>query len=73
MNGFRADTFAEYMKAPCGRLLTILVLKDLGYIKYYGELRKKARKELFNNIKNGCHSHTPHIKYGEWKNENAVK
>lgn len=35
---FRPDSFEMFMKAPCGRLLTRLVLKDLGYSDRYKEL-----------------------------------
>lgn len=37
---FREDTFREYMKAPCGRLLVKLVLKDLGISDQYRGLLK---------------------------------
>lgn len=36
----RHDTFSEYMKAPCGRLLAKLVLKDLGKPEEYKNLKK---------------------------------
>ena len=36
---FRPDTFSEYMEAPCGRLLTKIVLKDLNRIDSYDELK----------------------------------
>ena len=37
---FREDTFSEYMKAPCGRLLVKLVLRDLGISNQYCGLLK---------------------------------
>lgn len=37
--GFRPDTFTEFMQAPCGRLLSRIVLKDLGIAHRYSELR----------------------------------
>lgn len=37
-NEFRADTFKVFMQAPCGRLLTKSVLKDLGIQDKYKEL-----------------------------------
>lgn len=37
-NGFRPDVFEIFMKAPCGRLLTKAVLKDLGIKNRYKEL-----------------------------------
>lgn len=36
---FRPDTFTEFMQAPCGRLLSRIVLKDLGISHRYSELR----------------------------------
>ena len=34
---FRPESFEIFMKAPCGRLLTKSVLKDLGYKDKYKE------------------------------------
>ena len=45
---FRPDTGAEYMKAPCGRLLVQLVLKDLKQTQHYAALKKKYK--LFKDI-----------------------
>ncbi|MDR1761121.1 MAG: hypothetical protein LBR55_01590 [Bacteroidales bacterium] len=52
---FRPDTFTEYVQAPCGQLLTKIVLKDLGKTHEYknllklkqpfGKILKKACKE----------------------------
>lgn len=39
-DAFREDTFSEYMKAPCGRLLVKLVLRDLGISSQYCGLLK---------------------------------
>lgn len=39
-DAFREDTFSEYMKAPCGRLLVKIVLKDLGINHQYSGLLK---------------------------------
>lgn len=47
--GFRPDTFAEFMEAPCGRLLTKKVLNDLGMSEQYKRL-KEIRKPLLQRI-----------------------
>lgn len=50
---FRPDTFKVFMQAPCGRLLTKIVLKDLGIREKYKELL--VYKEPFIvSIKKGC-------------------
>ena len=51
----RPDTFSEYMKAPCGRLLVKIVLKDLGKQDEYKNLKKY--KEPF--IKKLAKAHKP--------------
>ena len=43
----RPDTFSEYMKAPCGRLLVKIVLKDIDKQNEYKNLKKY--KEPFIN------------------------
>lgn len=40
---FRADTFSEFMAAPCGRLLVKIVLHDLGIPDRYKPMRKANR------------------------------
>ena len=52
-NGFRPDSFKIFMQAPCGRLLTKVVLKDLGLSNKYNELLI-YKEPLFISIKNGC-------------------
>lgn len=47
---FREDTFKEYMSAPCGRLLVIIVLKDLGETEKYTILQK-YRLSIFKEIR----------------------
>jgi len=44
----RPDTFSEYMKAPCGRLLVKIVLKDLDKQNEYKNLTKahKPKKSI---------------------------
>ena len=37
-NSFRPESFKVFMQAPCGRLLTKAVLKDLGIKEKYKEL-----------------------------------
>ncbi len=49
----RPDTFKEYMQAPCGRLLTKIVLQDMGKKQEYAQL-KKLRQPLITNIKTAC-------------------
>lgn len=51
----RHDTFSEYMKAPCGRLLVKIVLKDLDKQNEYKSLKKY--KEPF--IKKLAKAHKP--------------
>ena len=46
----RHDTFAEYMKAPCGRLLVKIVLKDLDKTEEYKNL-KKYREPFIKKLK----------------------
>jgi len=52
-NEWRPDTFNEFMHAPCGRLLTILVLKDMGHPERYKEL-KRMGKPLWQQMKENC-------------------
>ena len=49
----RPESFSEYMQAPCGRLMTRVVLKDLGRSSSYKEL-KKLKKPLLERLKEGC-------------------
>jgi hypothetical protein len=49
----RPSSFLDYMQAPCGRLLTILVLYDLGQVSRYKEL-KKLQSPLKNRLREGC-------------------
>ena len=50
---FRPDTCAEFMKAPCGRLLVRVVLKDLDQTHQYKEL-KKYERHLWQLSKDDC-------------------
>lgn len=50
---FRADTFSEYMTAPCGRLLVKIVLADLDSSDKY-KLLKKQRKPFIKELKENC-------------------
>ena len=52
-NEFRPDSFKIFMQAPCGRLLTKAVLKDLGLSNKYKELLI-YKEPLIISIKNGC-------------------
>lgn len=49
----RPDTFSEYVGAPCGRLLTRLVLKDLGISERWPEVASQ-RKPLAARFKEAC-------------------
>lgn len=51
--GFREDTFSEYMEAPCGRLLTRIVLKDLNQLDKY-KILKIHQKSYFAQLKKNC-------------------
>ena len=52
-NEFRADSFEVFMKAPCGRLLTKAVLKDLHKEEEYKNLL--VYKEPFViSLRNSC-------------------
>jgi hypothetical protein len=48
---FRADSFKDFMQAPCGRLLTKAVLKDLRLKEKYKELLV-YKKPFFVSVKN---------------------
>lgn len=49
----RPGSFSDYMQAPCGRLLTIIVLYGLGRLSYFKELRS-LRKPFIERLKDGC-------------------
>lgn len=51
--GIVPTSFSDYMQAPCGRLLTIVVLYDLCQLSMYKEL-KKLRKPFKVRLKEGC-------------------
>ena len=51
--GICPGSFSDYMQAPCGRLLTILVLKDLDRRSSYKDL-KKLQKPFLDRLKEGC-------------------
>jgi len=61
---FRPDTFQAYMQAPCGRLLTRVVLKDLGEKDRYKELLA-YKLPLLESIKRGCVSQKTKIYINE--------
>lgn len=50
---FRADSFQVFMQAPCGRLLTKAVLKDLNQREKYKELLV-YKEPFFISVKNNC-------------------
>lgn len=51
--GYREESFAVFMQAPCGRLLVRTVLKDLGLRERYREL-KKYKKSFFSAVRDSC-------------------
>lgn len=53
---FSPETFKEYIQAPCGCLLTRVVLKDLGKSDQYPNLCK-LRLPLFERIRTVCLPH----------------
>lgn len=52
-NEFRPDSFQVFMQAPCGRLLTKAVLKDLNLKEKYKELLV-YKEPFFVSLKKGC-------------------
>ena len=52
-NEFHPETFKIFMQAPCGVLLTKVVLKDLNLKERYSEV-KIYKKTFFDFIKDGC-------------------
>ena len=53
---FSPDSFKEYIQAPCGCLLTRIVLKDLGKTDQYPNLCK-LRSPLGERIRSVCEPH----------------
>lgn len=54
INEFRPDTFKVFMQAPCGRLVTKVVLKDLNQKEKYKELliyKESFLTSIKNNFK----------------------
>lgn len=54
INEFRPDTFKVFMQAPCGRLVTKVVLKDLNQKEKYKELliyKEPFLTSIKNNFK----------------------
>ena len=54
INEFRPDTFKVFMQAPCGRLVTKVVLKDLNQKEKYKELliyKEPFLTSIKNNLK----------------------
>lgn len=49
----RPDTFTEFMQAPCGRLLSRVVLTDLGRSEAYPTLQR-LKKPLRERLQEGC-------------------
>jgi hypothetical protein len=42
--GIRVESFKPYMNAPCGRVLVRIVLRHLGLLKHYIELKQTYQK-----------------------------
>ncbi|MCH5216157.1 MAG: hypothetical protein J1F10_04390 [Muribaculaceae bacterium] len=49
----RPDIFTEFMQAPCGQLLSKVVLQDLGKSDSYQDL-VKLRKPLITRLRESC-------------------
>ncbi|MGN0188110.1 MAG: hypothetical protein ACI395_01215 [Candidatus Cryptobacteroides sp.] len=58
----RPSSFSDYIQAPCGRLLTLVVLKDLGQLSAYKSL-KLLRKPLKDRLKEGCSGSRTVVRY----------
>ena len=58
---FHPETFKIFMQAPCGVLLTKVVLKDLNLKERYSEV-KIYKKSFFGLIKDGCINKTQETK-----------
>jgi len=69
---FRPDTFKEFMQSPCGRLLTKLVLQDLGQSKEYHNL-KKLKLSFTEMIKHNCKSTKTTIRIYPVAGESVIK
>ena len=50
---FKPESFKIFMQAPCGRLLSKAVLKDLGIRSRYRELLT-YKEPFWTSLKNGC-------------------
>ncbi len=48
------SSFRDCLQAPCGRLLVILVLKDLGQGGEYRRLLKRFREPLPGRLRESC-------------------
>ena len=49
----RPETFTEFMQAPCGKLLSKVVLKDLGQSEAYESL-KNLEEPLLQRLRKAC-------------------
>ena len=59
------SSFKDYFQAPCGRLLVILVLRDLGQSGEYPRLLKLFREPLTARLKGACHKQQTVVKIYE--------
>lgn len=59
------SSFKDYLQAPCGRLLVILVLRDLGQSGEYPRLLKLFREPLTARLKGACHKQQTVVKIYE--------
>ena len=53
LQGLRPDTFTDFMQAPCGRLLSRLVLRDLGLENEWPRLLA-LREPLLKRFRTAC-------------------
>jgi len=65
---FKPETFAEYMQAPCGRLVVKVVLSRLNKETEYKCLLK-LKKPLFSTLKENCKTTETIIYRADEKNE----
>ncbi|MCR5316950.1 MAG: hypothetical protein K6E22_01860 [Treponema sp.] len=67
---FNPETFKPFMQMPCGRLLTKVVLSDLGKKKEYRALKKMYKPSLIQSVKNAF---APPTKTAVYINEDFLK
>lgn len=61
---FHPESFRDYMEAPCGRLLTKLVLNDLNMCENYKTLKQSYPIAFFRDISN-CKRFSTEVHFNE--------